>query len=204
VGLYEAHPKPYGYAAAVDSVGTTAAPLLAGFSVTLAGLILQVDKPYETFKWPDATLALLTLAAVLLIAAVQCSFSARQYYVPPDEYYDGWAKLADAAGKRDMADLNHEHSLQRMGRWMNGIRVTYNLGVLALLAALTVLLIPAGHPTPARWVAIALAGLAWSVELVWAGAPLVRKPSKGRTGKPGPARPDPAAGTDPPAPAEAG
>lgn len=54
-------PKPYGAPAALQSAGTVAAPLLAGFSFALVGLVLTSP---ERIRWPDATLVLLTASGL--------------------------------------------------------------------------------------------------------------------------------------------
>ena len=52
------------------SVGSVAAPLLAGFSFTA---VVVVSEDPEKFRWADATILSLTLAVVTLIGAVQTS-----------------------------------------------------------------------------------------------------------------------------------
>lgn len=76
-------PWPGGRAAALDSVGGQAAPLLAGFAAVLIGLLLE-EKIHIWAK--DATLLVLVAAVLSLIAAVQCIFTARQFFIPPHEY----------------------------------------------------------------------------------------------------------------------
>ena len=53
-----------------ESVGTVAAPLLAGFS--LASVVVIAGDPHG-FYWAGAAIVSLTLAAITLIAAVQGS-----------------------------------------------------------------------------------------------------------------------------------
>jgi hypothetical protein len=49
-------------------MGTVVAPLLAGFSITLLGLVV-VNGRY--LRWPDLALLLLAGASVLLLSVVQ-------------------------------------------------------------------------------------------------------------------------------------
>jgi hypothetical protein len=55
-------PYPYGQSAAIDSMGGIAAPLLAGFLVTLAVFVMSTP---QTFRWVEPTLALLLVAGCL-------------------------------------------------------------------------------------------------------------------------------------------
>jgi hypothetical protein len=52
------------------SVGNVAAPLLAGFSLTS---VIVVSEDAGKFRWGDAAIVSLAIAAVALIVAVQCS-----------------------------------------------------------------------------------------------------------------------------------
>jgi len=56
------------------SVGDVAAPLLAGFSFTSV-IVLSDDA--GAFRWPGEAILALTIAAIALIAAVQCAKYAR-------------------------------------------------------------------------------------------------------------------------------
>ena len=70
-------PAPLGRSAAYQAVGEVAAPLLAGFSITLVGVIAQGP---STIRWPGAALLLLTVAAASLLFSVQAAFFGRQLY----------------------------------------------------------------------------------------------------------------------------
>ena len=65
-------PAPSGAPAAVQSLSGVAAPLLAGFSVTMAMLVLQGS---ERLRYPEATLMLSALAVILMLTCLQCGFS---------------------------------------------------------------------------------------------------------------------------------
>jgi hypothetical protein len=67
-------PAPLGYGNAIDSVGAVGSSLLAGFS--LASVIVVTSEAGK-FRWPGAAILALTTAAVLLIAAVQCTYNTR-------------------------------------------------------------------------------------------------------------------------------
>ena len=74
--------RGYGTSAAVQSVGSVAAPLLAGFSFTLVGLVLASP---DRIRWPGASLVLLTAAGLSHVTAVQCAAWAREWNPTPSE-----------------------------------------------------------------------------------------------------------------------
>jgi hypothetical protein len=151
-------PDDFGAAAAIQSVGTVAAPLLAGFSFTLLTLVVQ--NPND-FAEPGVTLLLLVAAGLAMIFAVQFGAWARLHEARPSDYREWWPDADKDAGLvREHSDALREHA-----QWASWTRLSYNLGVLLLLAAVVFLLLPRGETvdlTTARgWaVAVALAGLA--------------------------------------------
>lgn len=158
-------PAPYGYAEAIQSVGTTAAPLLAGFAFALIGLIIQDE---TKLRWPNIALALLVGTALLLITTVQCTFTARQHYVPPGEWVS-WLELADDERTEQLND-ELALALPKQKKWLRRARYSYNLGIAALLLAIAATLVPPGSlrsVASARWAAIALALFGLAVELIW-------------------------------------
>jgi hypothetical protein len=82
---------PYGHAPscpyrriaadAADAMTGVAAPLLAGFTISLIGFV--VASP-ERARWPGLSLLLLTLSALTLLLCVQAGFWARRYRPDPD------------------------------------------------------------------------------------------------------------------------
>lgn len=137
---YTEIPGPYGQSAAVEAVGSVAAPFLAGFTFALIGLILQTGD--EHLRWPDQALAFLMLAALLLIAAVHCAFTAKRYYVSPADWA-GWEALA-AEGRKEHLEQQVAHFLGEHRRWLEWARYAYNLGVMVLFFAIAVALVPPG------------------------------------------------------------
>jgi hypothetical protein len=160
---------PYGYPASVESAGSVAAPLLAGFSFALIGLIVPGGKG---IRWPGAALALFVAAGLLFIAAVQCGFWARQWTVTPSELND-W--------RPDEPD-SRKHAEQRLhakgfALWARRLSWAYRWGILSLLAGVTVLLVPPGDPSAWRWVAIVAAVVGWLLEAMWIASGWVLKTS---------------------------
>src|SRR5215467_7059000 len=80
----------HGPARALESVSGIAAPLLAAASVTVIGVIVQQP---NSLAWPSLALTLLVLAAIALIASVQCGFWARHYVVTPAEIAAWWPMM---------------------------------------------------------------------------------------------------------------
>jgi hypothetical protein len=129
-------PFPFGYPAAVESAGSVAAPLLAGFSFALVGLIIPSP---EHFRWPSGALILLLGGGIFFIAAVQCSFWARQFVVTPQEFEE-W---------RPEYPPERKHALQHLHRrgftlWAARFNFCYRAGILLLLAGVVVAVIPPG------------------------------------------------------------
>jgi len=141
---------PYlsGAADASDTMTGVAAPLLAGFTVSLATLVVQGQ---DDFKWPGVCVLAFTLSAVLLITAVQAGFWVR-YYRP----------AVDTAGRFRTVPTRRQYTL-----WNRVARRTYNGGIFLLLLGLAGVLAPRDPGDPLRWVAAAVAALAAISELLW-------------------------------------
>lgn len=154
-------PFPYGHMTSIESAGGVAAPLLAGFAFALIGLV--VTSP-GSVRFADAALSCFVAAAVLLIAAVQCAFWAREWTIAPGELVD-WKPDPGTSHDRRV-------DLQRLHRagfriWANRFRWTYRWGIVVLLAGIAIVLVPDGDVGALRWVAIAIAWLGFLGELLW-------------------------------------
>ena len=155
-------PFPFGYAAAADSAGSVAAPLLAGFSFTLVGLVIPSP---ERFRWPSLTLVFLVSAGVVFIAAVQAGFWARQFATTPD----------DIRLWRPNYTSGHMHALQRLHAsgfmiWNARMNRAYRAGITLLLIGVTLSLVPRGHVGWVRALAVVVAVAASVLELIWIAA----------------------------------
>jgi hypothetical protein len=127
----------------IDSVGTVTLPLLAGFSIT--SVVVAADDA-GNFRWPGLTILVLTFAALVLLGAVQSAYHARLYLSRADPDYDkAWS-------------------------WVGWTRSLYDIGLLALLAGLGLVVVPlhyVGREAGFRWAAVGLALCACVVEFVW-------------------------------------
>jgi len=159
-------PRPFGQPAAMEAMGTVAAPLLAGFAFTSIGLVLQVQ---ESLRWPDQALVLLVVASLLFITSLQASFNARRHWVPPDQWA-AWLGLAPTAARRSALQQHWVAYVGQYRRWIEVARLAYNLAIVALLVALAVMLVPRGSIDAWRAVGIGLAALGALGEVAWAFA----------------------------------
>lgn len=130
----------------LDMAAGVAAPLLAAISFTLVALTLQV--PPQELRFADIALLLFVLAGLMFITAVQA----------------GMWELRYRAGASPGASVRSktEHAL-----WESLTRYTYQLGVLALLAAIDVLLIPRGSFPSVRIAAVVIVGVGCLGEISW-------------------------------------
>lgn len=161
-------PSPYGQHAALEQSGSVATPLLAGFGLTMATLVLTSP---GTFRWSNAVLLLLTVAVVSLIMSMQSAQSSRAYLVRPDEIAAWWPHMTTLQRKdRIVEAISHD---RKRHRWSSIQRWTYRAGVLALLGGFALALVP---PEPGkgddpiswvRWAAVIAALLGLLAELVW-------------------------------------
>jgi hypothetical protein len=155
---YEA-PWPYGFPSSIDSAGTVAAPLLAGFSFTLVGLIVPKA---EAVRWPGVALCLLIGAGIGFVGAVQCGFWARQWIVGPQQLGEWHPEY----GPERHVAIQRLH-LQGFSIWAARFSRVYRLSILLLLAGVAVLLVPSGVIGVSRWVAIAIAIAGCLAETLW-------------------------------------
>ena len=149
-------PAPFGYSAALEVFGSAAAPMLTGFAFVLIGLIIQNAKD---FGQPNVALVLLVLAALLLINAVQFTFKARQYYIPPDEFVSLMEIGKSDGFSEDILKDWYSKWLPRLAKNLHRARLLYNGGVVLLLVGVGVALIPRGplsHANPVRLTAASL------------------------------------------------
>jgi hypothetical protein len=178
-------PVPPGISEAVGAAGTVAAPLLAGFSVTLIVLTLElITTPLsarqgvglastsDPIRWPNLALSLLVAATISLLMAVQCAFWARQYQSLPDEIeqwrggrLEGGNEIEEGAWAEARREQFGYFALQKI--WIKRFRWAYHCGILLVLVAMVALLTPSGHISAGRWVVIAIACSGALAELAW-------------------------------------
>lgn len=161
-----AKPAPFGAPAAVQSLSGTAAPLLAGFCLTVVTLIIQ--QPGQ-FRFPGATLLLLSGAIVLLLTCVQCGFWARQYFASPDEAASWFPDYDTSRERQDKVQEEQRNNYAFYLRWANRARLTYAAGIVAVYCALAASLVPTSEADDVRLrgVAALVFALAAVAEILW-------------------------------------
>lgn len=167
-------PEPYGVFATVEGLGGVAAPLLAGFAVTLIALVAQIA---PALRYPDAALLLFAASAVLFLQVVQLNARARGYAVTPSQVREWYVDADDPARHRVLAwELRHHRACWEY--LVRRTRLRYNVAILALAVGLMVMLLPASGVGPVRAAAIAVLGLFTLVEVL----ELVDQALRGRSG----------------------
>jgi len=149
-------------------ISTIAAPVLAGFTVALIGVVAQAP---ANFRWPGIALLLLLLTAVLFVMCLQCGFWARQYLVSRDEaaaWFDDFESVTrQEQVRREQVAYAHVYE-----GWAQRCKLLYRLALQAMFAALLVVLLPTSGGDGAiqsgwRWAAASLAALAFILEALW-------------------------------------
>jgi hypothetical protein len=162
-------PAPLGYGNAIDSVGAVGSSLLAGFS--LASVIV-VTSEAGMFRWPGAAVLVLTAAAVLLIAAVQCTYNTREFLWSGADVRNWWPELQDNS---ELETRLREEQAEAFGRWQFWARWAFtanSAGVLILLAGLALAMPPppAAAQGGLRWAAFGVAAAGCAGEAFWTAA----------------------------------
>jgi MFS family permease len=155
-------PFPYGAPGAIDSMGSVAAPLLAGFALTVATLVITNDR---FFRWPSLVLGLLIVAAATLVATVELTFRSRQYAITPADIEVWWPN--PTRRKLDYLRREQRYHRDRYLKWTDRARIAYNIGVLTLALGFAVALVPPNHVNNGRRAVIVVAMLAFLAEALW-------------------------------------
>lgn len=169
-------PAVLGEQPAMEAITSIAAPLLAGFSVTVA--ILVVTSAGD-LRWPAIAMLAAMLAAVLLIACVEFAAWARQYAATPEDYRT-WFDDADTKDGRTVIVDEMTRLRELWEVWAGRARISYNGGITLLLVALGLTAAPpagvAQHGL--RWTASGVAFVAAGLEVIWAAMTLIDPPPR--------------------------
>jgi hypothetical protein len=162
-------PAPLGYGSALDAVTNVAAPLLAGFNITV---IATVAAASDRFRWPGFTTLILIISAMLLVASLQFGFHARQHLYSAADVADWWTpEDLEVQGRTDRLQREQHVHYARWERSSLRARIAYNAGIVTLAVGIALVLSPpyTVHRTEAgfRWAAAALAFAGAIAELVW-------------------------------------
>lgn len=154
-------PGRYGQAAAIDGMGTVAAPFLAGIAMALAVLVISSS---EDFGAEGLALFALVGAAIALVASAECTFVARKYVVTPSQLEEWWPEKDDDPYRSERLERDQADAKEGFQRWSWWARQAYNAGIVVLSGGVAALLVPHGglaHADALRLAtfSLALAGL---------------------------------------------
>lgn len=172
--------KPEGYYDAIQAMGTTVAPILAGFAFAILALVLVPPAKNEAdpLRWRDPVLALLVFSALLLIISTQAAIRARGTMVKPDELRAWYPSSVDSRGWPNQWLGNRQKELEgRTARASSICRHTYNAGTLLFFTAIAVLVVPSSPVDDARRAVLAVAAIAVAVEAAWLTGTSLRQES---------------------------
>ena len=162
-------PFPYGRARSIDAMGSVAAPLFAGFAITIAFQVLQME---AALRWPELTVGLLLAGAVCLGACVQFTFRSRVFDVSPSEIEAWWPDADDS--QRDLMRREQRHHRREQQIWADRARWAYNVGLLLALGGIWAALVPPDRVSGGRLVVLGVAAAAFAAELTWTIRSLLR------------------------------
>jgi len=175
----------------VDSIGAVTTPLLAGFSVSA---VVVVSDDAANFRWPGAAILALAIAAVVLIAAVQCAYHARLYLSARSDMANapvpdprlrptsGTVSTTETGAKskpevgtgpwRTSATIGRQlDDAYELGlAWTKWTQRAYHCGIVALLAGVALAIAPrhaAGVQGSLQWLATGIAFAACAGEALW-------------------------------------
>lgn len=176
-------PVPIGYLQSIVSAGAFAAPLLAAGSFAMISILLSGNDPQHAFaRWGNMALALFVVAGYSQIAAIQCAITVQTYMATPSDLQAWFPKEMQEQGPTEFLVTMQLRHFGAAAKWAAATRFSYHLGILALLAAITVSLVPPGHISAGRILAIAAALVGALGEAVWViQAVATSRPSNGNT-----------------------
>lgn len=160
-------PRPLGYSAAMDAVGTVASPLLAGFAFAS---VVVVSDDSGNFRWPGAGILAFSVAAILFLGALEANFNARRFIWSSADVAAWWPEIKADSTDEDKLRAEQGQAFARWRTWIRWARRMYNGGVLALLIGLSSVIPPPPGPhveAALRWVAAGVVSAAFVTELVW-------------------------------------
>ena len=166
-------PVPFGRGSATETMTGIAAPLLAGFSLALMGVVAQDP---SNFLLPGAALFSLTATTILMVTCVQLGFRARSFLYSAADISAWWPEPRPVIVTAALQAQQAGH----FQKWLSSserARLAYNAAVVTLALSVALVLAPPGSASEGavsmvdfgiRWAACALAGLAGLGELAWA------------------------------------
>jgi hypothetical protein len=159
---------PLGSVDANRAMGTVAAPLLAGFSLTTVIVLLTTGRMPEV----DWAIMILTATAVMFVLSMQFTYMGLMYAASPSERVDWMPRVPgsepDKAAYAEAARVQAE-DFQLQERYFSRARLLYDFGVLGYTAALGLALVPRVWTAP-RGITLGIIAVAFGLEAVWTGS----------------------------------
>ena len=159
---------PLGTVDANRAMGTVAAPLLAGFTLTTIVVLLTMSsmKNMPLYDWG---VTFFVVAAVLFIFAVQFTFMGLMYAVSPSERIEWLPRLSgqepdDEAYARAAKIQAMDLVLQK--RYFTRAASSYGLGILSYTVGLGLIITPNDWTIP-RVISLAALAIAFALEVIW-------------------------------------
>ncbi len=156
---------PLGTVDAKRAMGTIAAPLLAGFSLTTIVALLSADKILER----DWGITVFAAAAVMFLLSVQFTYMGLMYAASPSERMAWMARVPgqepDEAEYADAAGMQAK-DFELQERYFTRAGMFYNFSVLAFTAGMALILVPQTWTVP-RGTAIAILSVVFVLEATW-------------------------------------
>jgi len=156
-------PKRLGYPETLRGLGGVVAPLLTGFSLATITLLLTSAGRPKVADWAVVTFA---AAVGLFLLTMQIAFLALARSPSPADIRAWQPETAISAKALQSAREEQAANMHDVKRLWDICGLSYDLGILAFLAGLVLLLIPDDWSGP-RIVGVAIAGLAFAGELWW-------------------------------------
>jgi hypothetical protein len=158
--------RPINYPKQLEMTGGVAAPLLVGFSlVIVAQLVTGKDQPWLS-EW---AVALFTIAAVLLVYALQFSSMALGYAATPSDRLDYNPEAASEPDILRVVRTRQWEEMELRAKYTFRTKYCYNLGLLAFLCGLELIIVPRDSwPWPwGRFVGVAAVSVSIIIEVMW-------------------------------------
>jgi hypothetical protein len=158
-------PSPLGEPEAVRGLGATVAPLLSGFSLATIATLINLE-PSRKPPFTDFAIGAFALTVALLLQAMQFAFTVLRYSAPPENRLN-----VNPRARRNPDELEGERDIQwydflAAEFYRKRVYLLYELGLLAFLTGLLLLMIPKTWSS-GRIIGLVAITISTLVELVW-------------------------------------
>lgn len=159
-------PRSLGYHEALRGLGGIVSPLLAGFSLAGIATLTTAEHPPRLADW---SISLLAGAVALLLFSMQVAFMSLTRNATPQDILAWHPEITVSETELYSARQAQGEAFRDMSRLGRISLFTYNLGLIAFLLGVLLLLIPR-HWTAGYGIGLAAIGVALFVEIWWIAA----------------------------------